>query len=82
MLLPISKQGDFYNFHCGFLLNLWVYVYKMCEAISILQINLCMAFIVPPLPFIDRTVGKVKGPLSVPLTLNKLPRVLMAQGIL
>jgi len=41
-----------------------------------------MFFIVLPLSFVDRTTGVVKGSLSVPLTLIKVPFVLIALGIL
>lgn len=48
---------------------------------SISLINLPMFFILPPSVFIHRTTSVVKGPLSVPLTLNEIPCVLIALRI-
>lgn len=39
-----------------------------------------MFFVVLPLSFIDGTTSVVKGSLPVPLTLNKIPVVLIALG--
>lgn len=45
-------------------------------------IYLCKACIVTPFPFIYRTAGIVKGSASMPLALNKIPCVLIAQETL